>query len=338
MKLHRLGASLILMLCLTPGLAMAASQQTQPQQQPPSVPSATQEQPGQTTETQPQAEQQTQEATPAPACSDCHELALTFVHNPHARGQVTNGTVDNGVCETCHAGASEHALTGDPAQVAVPRGRKGTDETCLMCHDTANERKSHRTGMHANSEHVNCLSCHSIHHSAPRATHLLRLPDPQVCSSCHSTQVAEFRNKPYTHRVGTGTMGCTSCHEPHGRPGRASLRLTRTGERPCLECHTDKRGPYVFPHGANQFTESHGVNTSGECQSCHAPHGSSNPSMLKRGSVAQLCLECHSPIGPDTLGSQPPSFHNLIDPRYQRCTACHVAIHGSNRSPALMKR
>jgi nitrate/TMAO reductase-like tetraheme cytochrome c subunit len=55
--------------------------------------------------------------------------------------------------------------------------------------------------------------------------------------------------------------------------------------------------------------------------------------------VAQLCIECHSPIASvsTTFGSQPPSFHNLSLPRYQNCTTCHVAIHGSNRDPQLLK-
>jgi hypothetical protein len=59
--------------------------------------------------------------------------------------------------------------------------------------------------------------------------------------------------------------------------------------------------------------------------------------MLKRARVDQLCLECHSPIAGTTLGSQPPSFHNIRLPRYQNCTVCHTAIHGSNRSPVLLK-
>ena len=58
---------------------------------------------------------------------------------------------------------------------------------------------------------------------------------------------------------------------------------------------------------------------------------------LKRATVAQLCIECHSPLTTGTLGSQPPSFHNLRLPRYQNCTTCHVAVHGSNRDPQLLK-
>ena len=149
-----------------------------------------------------------------------------------------------------------------------------------------------------------------------------------VCSTCHSSQASSFRNKPYTHRLDRGGMSCTSCHEPHGRPGNDSIRRTAAGEQACASCHSDKRGPYVFQHGGAAL---------GECQTCHDPHGSSNPAQLRRTRMAQLCLECHSPITHDTVGSQPPSFHNLNNPRFQNGTTCHVAVHGSNRSPARLK-
>ena len=67
--------------------------------------------------------------------------------------------------------------------------------------------------------------------------------------------------------------------------------------------------------------------------SCHTAARLVEPDALTRASVNQLCLECHSPISGGTLGSQPPSFHDLLSPRYRNCTTCHVAIHGSNSSP-----
>jgi DmsE family decaheme c-type cytochrome len=130
-------------------------------------------------------------------------------------------------------------------------------------------------------------------------------------------------------------MACSSCHEPHGRPAKSTrslamagyLRTTHSGEIPCTSCHAEKRGPFVFQHGAI---------SAGDCTSCHEVHGSTNPKMLRRAEVWQLCIECHSPIG-NTLGSQPPAFHNLNTARYRNCTSCHVAIHGSNRDPQLFK-
>ncbi len=269
---------------------------------------------------------------PAPKCGDCHDQAKTFHANPHARGQIEKGEVPNAVCETCHGdGAAHIEAGGDKTLITVPRGRKGADETCLMCHDSvANDRHSRRTGAHANSEAVNCLSCHSIH-SAEEPVGLVARTQPALCATCH-TQAASFKNKPYTHRMGRAGLSCSSCHDPHARPGKENIRLTAAGEVACLGCHSDKRGPYVFEHGA-----MHGGDDVTGCLNCHEAHGSSNPKQLKRATVMQVCIECHSPLTHDTLGSQPPSFHNLNQPRYQNCTTCHTAVHGSNRSPALIK-
>jgi DmsE family decaheme c-type cytochrome len=227
------------------------------------------------------------------------------------------------------------AAGGDKTKIAVPRGKAGSDETCMLCHDVTTDRMSRKSGMHANSNQVNCLTCHSIHAADPRSPHLVAKPQLALCGSCH-TQAASMRNKPYAHRLDRGGMTCSTCHEPHGRraTGEQSralaghLRTTRAGEVPCLSCHTEKRGPFVFSHGGTEV---------GECTTCHETHGSSNPKMLVRATVKQVCIECHSPIGAGTLGSQPPSFHNLSLPRYQNCTTCHVAVHGSNRDPQLLK-
>jgi len=282
------------------------------------------------------AGQQPAAATPAAAdqpaaCADCHtDQATAFATNPHAQQTKAGAAVSNSVCESCHGSGAAHIEGGgDKEKIFVPRGRQGADKTCLTCHDKSTDRISRHNGMHANSAQVNCLTCHSIHASDAKSQHLLVNNQLTLCATCHATQVASFRNKPYAHRLGTGTMDCTSCHEPHGRPGKESIKQTAAGDSACAGCHTDKAGLVVYPHGANSV---------GDCTSCHETHGSSNQMMLKRATVAQLCTECHSPIGDvASLGSQPPSFHNVQLARYQNCTTCHMAIHGSNRSPQLLK-
>lgn len=265
-----------------------------------------------------------------PVCSDCHEQAKTFASNPHMRAKAGKGDAPNAVCTPCHGDGTVHMdAGGDKEKIFRPVGRCGA-ETCLTCHDKTKDCVSAHTGPHANSEAVNCLSCHSIHASEPRAKSLLAKKELELCSGCHTVQAASFRNKPYGHRIGRGGMECSSCHEPHMSSGAACgiLKKTRSDEAICVSCHADKKGPFVFPHMAKE---------QGSCQTCHEEHGSNNPKRLTRAKVSQLCLECHSSTGAGTLGSQPPAFHNLLTARYQNCTTCHVAIHGSNRSPQLVK-
>ena len=261
--------------------------------------------------------------TPAMTCADCHEEKVkAFALNRH----------NDAGCDTCHEGGAEHMdAGGDVEKISIPKGRAGADNTCVMCHDTANARGSHRAGAHANSAAVNCLSCHSVHSSPAQTKHLLVNEEQELCASCHGNQVASMRSKPFAHRMGRGGLTCTSCHDAHGRSSaKSNLKTTSAGEVACVNCHTEKRGPFVFQHGAM---------TGGDCTSCHESHGSSNARQLKRASVAQLCLECHTltTVAAASIGSQPPSFHNVSNARYQNCTTCHVTVHGSNRSPQLLK-
>lgn len=270
-------------------------------------------------------------ASELPKCADCHtELVQAFAKNPHGRYSHKEAKPDpNDACSTCHGDGTKHVEGGgDPSLISTPRGAKGSED-CLSCHDTKkNPHDSFTTGFHANTEAVNCLSCHSMHKPAEKSVALLaRAPGP-LCGTCHLTQTASFLNKPFAHRLDRGGMTCLDCHAPHARKGE-TVKMTVQGELPCLDCHSEKRGPFVFDHVTG---------TGGDCLSCHQPHGSNNPKQLLWARVDQLCLSCHSQTGgPRTLGSQPPSFHDLTLPRYRNCTTCHVAVHGSNLSPQLLK-
>ena len=276
--------------------------------------------------------------TPAPAkaaaeaakCGDCHtDLVKAFAANPHAREAVGQKHDVNDVCSSCHGDGTKHMEAGgDASLIHTVKGLPGSQD-CLSCHlNTPGPHDSFAAGPHANSPTVNCLTCHSIHKSAPKSMHLLAKPPVELCGGCHGTQAASFRNKPYVHRLDRGGMSCLDCHLPHPRTGE-KVKETVQGEMPCLNCHADKRGPFVFQHV---------VGSGGTCLSCHESHGSNNPNMLQWARVAQLCLSCHSQTPPPkTYGSQPPAFHDLTLPRYRNCTTCHVAVHGSNVSPQLLK-
>ena len=273
------------------------------------------------------------ETAEAAACTDCHDQqGNTFPGNPHARIPGANfgkPGVGNAACGSCHGAGAKHMESSgeDKSDIRVLRGRKGA-EFCLTCHTSGKPHASYQTGIHASSETVNCLSCHSVHSSEPKAAHLLVKKPLEVCASCHPSQTASFRNKPFAHRIGKGGMECTSCHDPHGLAKDKALRLTRVGETPCVTCHAEKRGPFVFEHVQGVV---------GTCTTCHEPHGSSNNKRLVRARVDRLCLECHSTLTTATLGSQPPAFHEISLPRWQNCTTCHTAVHGSNLSPQLFK-
>ena len=277
------------------------------------------------------------------ACQTCHEAEFkNFSHTKHAhlgnlagwRGKVTG-------CEQCHGPGRAHVESdGDPTKIISFKNKpaKEISETCLICHAGREEHNNFRRGEHWRND-VGCTDCHSSHSPDPGPTRpasltlvdenrrnpnsitvsaMLKESDPQLCLKCHTEMKAQF-HLPFRHKVLEGTMKCSDCHNPHGGFELKQTRLSTGADAPCLKCHVNKQGPFVFEHAP--------IKVEG-CTVCHTPHGSSSPRLLVRSQVRQVCLECHSnahEIGaPDT-----PSFHNQATVRFQNCTTCHAKIHGS---------
>jgi len=255
------------------------------------------------------------------ACASCHdELAAKLAATSH--GLTQRGAPG---CQACHGDGKAHMdAGGDPALITKPTGSNGA-ALCRTCH--AKTMADLPSGAAHPSAKVYCFDCHTIHGAQAAGRSMLKAEPPALCLTCHADQKAAF-GRPYGHRLDASGVTCVSCHDPHAGKGEKSLKLDHAGQGPCVTCHAEKRGPFVFPHVGD---------TAGSCMSCHEPHGSVKPSALTRTRIDQLCLECHSPLTGGTLGSQPPSIHDLRSPRYRDCTVCHVAIHGSNTSTLFLK-
>jgi DmsE family decaheme c-type cytochrome len=279
-------------------------------------------------------------------CKTCHpDVTANFFKNPHYKS-IASGkeTPENTGCESCHGPGQAHvqARGGKATIVAFSElGPAKVLDACLRCHSQTLSRANIRRSSHT-QEDVVCSNCHSIHKS-PTPKFLLAKQQTELCYGCHASVRAQF-SMPFKHRVNEGVVQCTDCHNPHGgfaatwsmtsRP--RMMEQAHANEEPCLKCHSDKRGPFVFEHGP--------VRVDG-CETCHQPHGSMNARLLTRPTVFTLCLQCHN--GKGTFGSfgpafghgiaNPPSDHNLADPRYQNCTTCHVRIHGSNTSEVFFR-
>lgn len=185
---------------------------------------------------------------PESLCANCHDQVKAFPGNPHARPflRQTPAAHPDAACVSCHGEGTKHA--GEGGDKTLIRGLHGAEGAafCLTCHEKATDHSSFGAGsIHANSATVNCLTCHSIHGPAPGARKLLVKAPGVLCQSCHSGQAARMRSEPYTHRLDRGGMTCLDCHNPHARRTQKGLNLTRAGELPCLNCHTEKRGPFV---------------------------------------------------------------------------------------------
>ncbi|HVW83692.1 MAG TPA: DmsE family decaheme c-type cytochrome [Bryobacteraceae bacterium] len=275
-------------------------------------------------------------------CRTCHpDVWLNFNKNPHFKS-IASGkeSADRTGCEGCHGPGGNHvaARGGKPTIRAFSvLSSEEALNTCLTCHSKDLSRANIRRSAHTEADVV-CTSCHSIHKPAT-PKFLLARRQMDLCYSCHASVRAQFE-MPAKHRVNEGVIQCTDCHNPHGafapswRTGTSGALVTTAldNEQPCLKCHVDKRGPFVFEHAS--------VRVEG-CDACHAPHGSTNAKLLRRPVVFTMCLECHNGAG--TFGREnngvfiQTASHNMLDPRYQKCTLCHVRIHGSNADPMFLR-
>ena len=275
-------------------------------------------------------------------CKTCHPAVWnSFYKNPHFKSVASGKEPPESTgCQGCHGPAGNHINNGGGKETirafSVLPAEQVLD-TCLRCHSQTLSRANIRSSQHTLNG-MACTSCHSIHRSQSTRA-LLRKPQTALCEECHTDVRAQFA-MPFKHRVEEGVISCTDCHNPHGsfaptwamasRPRHVDQAMAN--EEPCLNCHADKRGPFVFEHL--------GVRVDG-CETCHAPHGSPNSRLLLRPVVFTLCLECHNGGGNfGRNGNGIPtqsSAHNMADPRYQNCTACHVRIHGSNADSNLLR-
>jgi DmsE family decaheme c-type cytochrome len=276
-------------------------------------------------------------------CKTCHpDIWLNFYKNPHYKSIAAGKEPPERTgCEGCHGPARKHVAAG---------GGKGTIihvfalmsptqilDDCLTCHSKDLSKANIRRSAHTDADVV-CSTCHSIHKSqTPKF--LLAAQQKNLCYQCHTTVRAQF-DMPSKHRVNEGVINCTDCHNPHGTMAatwRTGIRPRMVGqapdnEEPCLNCHQDKRGPFVFEHAA--------IRVDG-CESCHSPHGSMNSKLLRRPVVYTVCLECHNGAGTFGIANSgvllQSAAHNMLDPRFRNCTLCHVRIHGSNADATFLR-
>ena len=275
-------------------------------------------------------------------CKTCHpDVWLNFYKNPHYKSIAAGKeTPEKTGCEGCHGAGGDHvAAKGGKATIRAfsLMGPEQVLNTCLECHSKDLTRANVRRSEHTEADVV-CSNCHSIHKPAT-PKFLLVKQQTELCYSCHAAIRAQFE-MPVKHRVNEGVIQCTDCHNPHGTfsgfgsTGTTAALVTTAfdNEQPCLKCHVDKRGPFVYEHAS--------VRVEG-CDACHMPHGSTNAKLLRRPVTFTLCLECHNgagTFGRENLGVFTQSAsHNMLDPKYQKCTLCHVRIHGSNADPTFLR-
>lgn len=267
-------------------------------------------------------------APSAESCKDCHaDLSASFMKSRHAKGAITgpNGT---GACLTCHGPSMAAHLEkgGGKGTGAFAFDKKADPEAkaaqCLTCHSDSKHLALWESSKHR-SAGLSCDSCHSGHSSLAKS---LKMPQTELCFSCHKDIKSEAGRQSH-HPLKEGKISCSDCHDPHGSFGSKSLKADSVNEL-CYKCHAEKRGPFLHEHPP----------VAENCLNCHISHGGNHNKLLEQ-KTPNLCHNCHTGSGHFTgpytaangFSSQTYSATNYTAARAvgRSCLNCHAAIHGS---------
>lgn len=225
------------------------------------------------------------------ACKDCHEKqSQNFAHTVHAKVQNARYWKDKVTgCEGCHGPGKAHIAEGDPAKIKNP-GKMKPDEVSATCQMCHSQMNEH--AMWRGSKHESAgLSCIS-------------------CHSSHAATAAANPNQLFANMF-----------------TETKLLKGRTEAETCYQCHGDlrkaqfQRSTHLFRNEDRESRMS--------CSSCHEPHGSIGPKMMRTASVNETCYTCHAEKRGPFLWEHSPSREN--------CATCHKP-HGSNNTNLLIAR
>jgi predicted CXXCH cytochrome family protein len=280
-------------------------------------------------------------------------------HNPHAssHGKLLAAAA-NRVCAKCHGtmipknalSVHKDVASGNCTKCHDPHAAnnkfnllKGGKDLCFGCHKEMGETVTKARFRH-NPVEKDCTACHSPHASV-KSKYLLVETVPTLCLKCHRSDNPTFVKLHMNYPVAKGD--CTSCHNTHGSEKGALLYTNvhvPVANRLCNQCHEDPTSATPFKTKKKGFELCRGCHNDminetfsksiihwsllGEegCVSCHAPHGSKQPKLLK-GTLGVVCGKCHA----DTMErlEKSPTKHKPI--QEGNCTACH-APHSSDFS------
>lgn len=265
-------------------------------------------------------------------CKDCHEDRYeSYSKSLHGiKGDPRTPAARLG-CETCHGPGDDHVKAGGGKGVGgiMPLGPKSAtpaaqrNAVCLGCHEKG-KQVMWQGGVHE-LRGLSCSNCHSIHGGHQKS--LSKPTEPETCSNCHK-DIRALLLKSSHHPIREGKLKCSDCHNPHGTIADKLVSANSLNEK-CYECHTEKRGPFLWEHAP--ATEN--------CAACHNPHGSAHDKLL----VAKrpyLCQQCHSNsrhpgtlygLNAATVTEDGNVFQLSSNRLFDRsCQNCHSQIHGSN--------
>lgn len=251
-------------------------------------------------------------------CRGCHEEKLTLMDRTYHAGVA-------GGCFACHEGAEDHLKgqmdgQGTPGPSFEKMAVRDSNAVCQGCHET-DHNPTWEGSAHARRG-LACTECHSVHSFKSRTSQLKASSPSATCESCHTAIRAQGLRTSH-HPVREGLMTCGSCHDPHDGTRPRMIKADWVNEL-CLQCHTEKRGPFLWEH----------LPVRENCLNCHTAHGSNHDKLLV-AKQPYLCQRCHmNTRHPGTFydgrvagGTLATASNRAAE---HACKNCHQYVHGGN--------
>jgi len=196
-------------------------------------------------------------------------------------------------------------------------------QTCVECHSklTPNIVSDWKLSKHSQND-VDCSACHGDEHHGAEDAAKAKIPTPEVCGTCHSERVAQFKTgkhaaawaamkaMPTIHyqpmAMIEGMKGCGGCHKLGLKTTEEITELRKQGENfgiaSCDACHTR----HTFSRAEASQPQA--------CQTCHmgfdhpqwemyssSKHGTrlalKQLNVLDKTAAAPTCQTCHMQEG-----------------------------------------
>ena len=122
--------------------------------------------------------------------------------------------------------------------------------------------------------------------------------------------------------------GCRVCHTVISENGKHPNLRPMTVEwnnNSCMVCHEETVRKIKKEKNVHQAIDKKG------CTSCHSPHGSKHPKLLKEEPKVLLCLTCHDKFSKTTISKK----YHQINSMNGKCLSCHVSH--SSQHPKLLR-
>ena len=259
------------------------------------------------------------------------EADKSLTHRPGEAGKKANAEyAGTEICQTCHSPVYDQLAKTAMGKLFLKHPRTDTEKRgCETCHGPGTE--------HVGSGGKTLGDMVRFTKGTPTPVSVRN----EVCLKCHQKRERLFWSGSVHENNG---IACTSCHAVHTGPGIAnrSQLANLTVEDTCAPCHKEQvRAENKFSHHPTREGKMN-------CASCHNPHGTTSPKLVKAISTRELCFNCHAQYRGPYVFQHPPVLEDcfnchqphgsaypslLKQPPIRLCRDCHITFHNEAITP-----